>query len=110
VPLHDEKGGADVEIRLRSIERLCQLEARALELLVREGGRDVEETRRTGEAGVVALEVHEAEAPIFLPIIFQTLEDVEAADDRLHRDVEDGVLPRSNLACEEDPVGLLQPR
>jgi hypothetical protein len=40
-------------------------------LVVREGDRDVEETRRTGEAGEVALEVNEAEAPVLLPVAFR---------------------------------------
>ena len=51
----------------------------------------------------MALEVDEPEAPVFLPVALQALEDVEAADDRLRRDVEDGLLPRSHLAGRRRP-------
>ncbi len=56
----------------------------------------------------MAFEVDEAEAPVFLPVALQALEDVEAADDRLTRDVEHRFVPGSHLAGEEDPIGLLQ--
>ena len=108
VSLDDEEGGPDVEILLLTIESSRQLEARLLELVVREGDRDVEQARRAAEAGVVALELDEAKAPILLPVALQTFEDVEPADNRLRRDVENGLLPRSHFAGEENPVGRLK--
>jgi hypothetical protein len=56
----------------------------------------------------VARKLDEAEAPVRLPVPLQALEHIEPTDDRLSRDVENGLLPRSHLPLEEHPVGLLQ--